>query len=250
MKKIFISLALCSAIGFTAFAAGDTHTHWGYTGHGGPEKWGELSKDFATCKAGKNQSPINITSSIEAKLEPLAFNYNAKAKEILNNGHTIQVNMEAGSFVTLEGKEYELKQFHFHTPSENQINGKSFALEAHFVHADKNKNLTVIGVMFEEGEENKALAKIWSAMPKKPNEKKASNVSAEETTALMPKEKSYYRFNGSLTTPPCTEGVRWVVLKEPLMISKAQVEEFLNVMHHANNRPIQPINARPLLKAN
>lgn len=221
--------------------------HWGYTGHGSPEKWAELSPDNKMCGIGKNQSPINITTSLDADIEPLKLSYAKSSKEILNNGHTIQVNMEAGDTLSVDGISFELKQFHFHTPSENHIDGKSFPLEAHFVHLDKKGNIAVLALMFEEGKENKQLAKVWAKMPKDANEKSQLKL-AYIASSLLPDDKEYYRFNGSLTTPPCTEGVRWMALKTPVTISKAQVEQFLEIMHHPNNRPIQTTNARVIVK--
>ncbi len=196
---------------------------------------------------GKNQSPINITTSLDAKLDAIAPSYTTASNAIVNNGHTIQVNVDGGSTLTVDGMTFELKQFHFHTPSENHIEGKSFPLEAHFVHLDKEGNIAVLALMFEEGEENKALAKVWEKMPKEAHEKSAL-VLSDISKALLPENKEYYRFNGSLTTPPCSEGVRWLVLKTPVSISKAQVEAFAHTMHHPNNRPIQATNARLIVK--
>jgi carbonic anhydrase len=194
-----------------------------------------------------NQSPINLTNYIEADLPAIKFDYKAGGNEVVNNGHTIQVNYASGSTITVDGQEFELKQFHFHTPSENNIDGKSYPLEAHLVHADKDKNLAVIGVMFEKGEENSALAQAWKKMPEKGGEKESlsENVAAE---GILPTDRDYYRFNGSLTTPPCSEGVRWLVMKNPITVSEEQIEKFAHVMHHPNNRPIQKVNARPVLK--
>lgn len=243
MKKTVsaISLILASSI---CLASGDIH--WTYSGNEGPEHWGELSDKFALCSTGKNQSPINISGLIEAELQPISFSYSAASKDILNNGHTIQVNYNAGSNITVDGIDFELKQFHFHAPSENLIDGKSYPMEAHLVHADKDGNLAVIGVMFVEGKENKVLAEAWEKMPKKANDKQTlTGIAAID---LLPKNHDYYRFNGSLTTPPCSEGVRWLVMKNAVSASKAQIETFTNVMHHANNRPVQATNARPVLK--
>ncbi|HEY9053066.1 MAG TPA: carbonic anhydrase family protein [Gammaproteobacteria bacterium] len=243
MKKlvVIISLVLTSGI---CQASGDIH--WTYSGNEGPEHWGELSDKFTICSTGKNQSPIDISGLIEADLQPISFSYSNASKDILNNGHTIQVNYNAGSEITVDGINFELKQFHFHAPSENLIDGKSYPLEAHLVHADKDGNLAVIGVMFIEGKENKVLAKAWAKMPKNANDKQTLiGVAAND---LLPKNHDYYRFNGSLTTPPCSEGVRWLVMKNAVTASKSQIETFTNVMHHANNRPVQATNARPVLK--
>lgn len=243
MIKKTIALAGLLAVG-VAYAASDVK--WGYTGENGAENWAKLTPEFAACN-GKNQSPINLEGFIEAELKPIEFNYQAAGNEILNNGHTIQVNYADGSSIKVDGVEFALKQFHFHAPSENHIRGKSYPLEVHFVHADKDGNLAVVAVMFEAGEENAALAQAWAAMPTEAGAKTALKdvISAE---ALLPESRDYYRFNGSLTTPPCSEGVRWLVMKNSVQASQAQIDAFSKAVGHANNRPIQAINARPVLQ--
>jgi carbonic anhydrase len=221
-------------------------THWGYSGAEGPEHWAKLSPEFSAC-SGKNQSPIDLSGFVEAYLDPIRFAYQAGGAEILNNGHTVQVNYAPGSTIELNGHTFELKQFHFHTPSENHVNGKSFPMEAHLVHADADGNYAVVAVVFEEGAPNEALESAWARMPEKVGDKNpiSDPVSAD---LLLPQGHQYYRFNGSLTTPPCTEGVWWLVLKDPVSASKEQIERFSQVMGHPNNRPIQPVNARPVLE--
>lgn len=220
---------------------------WSYSGQSGPSHWGKLSSEYALCGMGKNQSPIDLASLIEAELPPVEFNYSSNAKEILNNGHSIQANYATGSSMSIDGQEFFLLQFHFHSPSENQIEGKSFPMEGHLVHADGNDNLAVVAVMFEEGETNRAIAELWEQMPDTAGdqEKLSSPINAQ---ALLPESKDYYYFNGSLTTPPCTEGVTWIVMKQPVPISKDQIEAFTRVIGHPNNRPVQPVNARLILK--
>jgi carbonic anhydrase len=220
---------------------------WGYAGESGPSHWGELSSEYALCATGKNQSPINLTDLIEAELPTIEFNYSSDAKEILNNGHSIQVNYADGSSISVNDHEFSLVQFHFHAPSENQIDGKSFPMEGHLVHADAGKNLAVVAVMFELGEANSAIVDLWEQMPDSAGdtEQLSSSINAE---ALLPKSKDYYHFNGSLTTPPCTEGVTWIVMKQPVTVSKKQVDAFVRVVGHPNNRPVQPVNARFILK--
>ena len=220
--------------------------HWSYSGEGAPENWGSIDPRFATCANGVNQSPIDLTGFTESELPAIDFNYNLTSSDILNNGHAIQANVKNGSSITVDGKIFELKQFHFHNPSENNINGKSFPLEAHFVHASKAGELAVVAVMFEEGKENKALAELWAKMPQNVGDK--NPIDAKNLEALLPKERDYYRFNGSLTTPPCTEGVRWLVMKDAITLSDTQIETFKKVMHHHNNRPIQATNARAILQ--
>ncbi len=244
MKKNLLCAAMLLA-SCSAFAA-EQHPHWGYSGDNGPNNWAKLTPEFGAC-AGKNQTPVNLSGFVKADLKPLKFSYKTGGSQILNNGHTVQVVYDAGSNVVIDGVEYMLKQFHFHAPSENQIKGESFPLEGHFVHADKDGNLAVVTVMFKEGHENAALKDLWAHMPAKEGDKIALSP-AFDAAKLFPKNHEYYRFSGSLTTPPCTEGVRWIVLKKPVFVSKAQIDALRKVMGHDNNRPLQPINAREILE--
>jgi len=246
LSKIIIgTLFVASAM----FASEDAN-HWGYTGHNTPEKWGDMDTKNVMCKLGHNQSPINIEKDIEIdskNLAPIAFNYVSGSSNVVDNGHTVQVNIKDGSSIKIDGKVFELKQFHFHTPSENEIDSKHFPLEAHFVHMAKDGSLAVVAVLFEDGKENPLLHKVWAKMPHEAGKKSSISLTSKEINAFLPKDKSYYRFDGSLTTPPCSEGVRWFVLKSYDTVSKGQVEQFLHVMHHPNNRPIQNIGARKVL---
>jgi len=244
MMKIFLMSALLL---LTQIAIANEQSQWGYDNKNGPTHWGEINTKYTLCKNGKNQSPINITHLTKAPHDKLSMNYQSKVVEILNNGHTIQFNVESGSRIKIDNETFDLTQFHFHSPSENTINGKRFPLEGHFVHTDKKENLAVLSVMFEDGKNNPIVEKLWKKMPSKVGSHIPLN---DNITAfnLMPKNKDYYRFNGSLTTPPCSEGVRWYVLKNPLTISTQQIEKFHSAMHHANNRPIQKLNARLVLE--
>ena len=235
----------------TVLATGPTGTvlaqHWGYEGEAGPQNWGKLDVKFAACASGKNQSPIDLKGFVQADMKPLKLDYKASAADIVNNGHTVQINYTPGSILSVDGIAFELKQFHFHSPSENKINGKQFPLESHLVHADKDGNLAVVAVMFQEGAANTLLGKLWEKMPNKAGEKSALPTGLS-VSQLLPKERDYYRFNGSLTTPPCSEGVRWFVIKKPVTASNAQIEQFSKAIGFANNRPIQSTNARSVLQ--
>ncbi|MGR2738015.1 carbonic anhydrase [Billgrantia sp. Q4P2] len=243
MKRTAIVVAMSLLSGFAY--AGDGHS-WSYSGDTGPENWAQLTPEYGAC-AGSNQSPIDLTGFIDAELEPIELHYENGGAEILNNGHTVQINVHPGDTITVDGIEFELKQFHFHVPSENLIHGESFPMEGHLVHADKDGDLAVVAVMVTEGEANEALATAWAQMPKEGETLAlASDISPLD---ILPTDLDYYRFNGSLTTPPCTEGVRWLVLKQPITASKAQIDQFLAAIdHHHNNRPVQPVNARPVLQ--
>ncbi|MDP2070911.1 carbonic anhydrase [Methylotenera sp.] len=221
--------------------------HWTYAGKDGPASWGKLSPEFVTCDVGRNQSPINIEETARASLKPLKAIQKFAAKDIVNNGHTVQINFKEGNMLALDNAAFQMKQVHFHSPSENTIRGKSFPLEAHFVHADSKGNLAVIGVMYTEGKANAALAKLWEQLPNEagePIELKNRVIPSD----LIPENRGYYRFSGSLTTPPCSEGVRWLLIKTPLTASKEQIEAFKRAVNHDNNRPVQPLNGRLIVE--
>lgn len=220
---------------------------WGYEGAGAPGNWGRLSPEFSACGVGRNQSPVNLTGAIRAQLEPLSPAYRAGGRDIVNNGHTIQIGFAPGSQLIFNGEPFELKQLHFHAPSENHIDGQSYALENHLVHADKDGNLLVLAILYEEGPENAGLSAFWDQSPQEIGDKTVLDVPVN-AASLLPGKLDYYRFNGSLTTPPCSEGVYWLVLKQPLTASPEQVGAFSALMGGPNNRPLQPVNARPVLQ--
>lgn len=249
-KPLLSTLALTMVLASSAPVLADEHghsAHWDYVGQEGPEHWGDLDPNFDLCKRGKNQAPVDLKHFVDSQLPPIGFHYRPGGHDEVNNGHTIQVDYGAGSTITVDGRDYELKQFHFHTPSENHIAGKEFPMEVHLVHADKDGNLAVIAVMIEDGAENRTLASAWSVMPDHANTSVhlAAEVSAED---LLPTNRDYYRFSGSLTTPPCSEGVLWMVMKHPITASADQITKFAHVMGHPNNRPIQELNARLIVE--
>jgi carbonic anhydrase len=238
MKKLAIAIAIAIAIAMASLFNGVQASEWGYEGHHGPEHWGAVSK---ICEEGVNQSPINLTTVVNADLEPLDIGYTGKVTALKNNGHTLQATIEGANTLTVDGTSFELKQFHFHTPSENAINNQSYPLEGHFVHADNNGHLAVVAVMFDMGEQNAQLAKLMTTLPT--SGEMVSLAEPFDVKEMLPSYRSYYRFNGSLTTPPCSEGVRWFVLKETKALSAEQEQSLSGVMGH-NNRPLQAVNAR------
>ncbi len=246
MKKSVLALTAGMILTTGTVLAGGG-SHWGYTGSQGPEHWGDLDKAYAVCKSGVNQSPVNLTGLVEAELPAIAFSYGATATEVINNGHTIQANFAKGSSIKVDGMDFQLLQCHFHSPSENTIEGESFPMEGHCVHATTEGELAVVAIMYKLGAASPAIAALWEKMPEKAGEKNTLSAKVNGID-IMPKNKDYYRFNGSLTTPPCTEGVRWLVLKENATISRQQLDRFVKVMHHPNNRPVQPVNARLIVK--
>jgi carbonic anhydrase len=217
--------------------------HWSYAEKelGKPENWGKIKGEFAACRSGKYQSPINIKLAEKADLDDLHMRYKSTPLKILNNGHTVQVNYQDGSTMQVGKKVYNLLQFHFHTPSENHIDGEQFDMELHFVHKSNEGDLGVLGVMIKEGRHNAEAEKIWSRMPMQQKDEVTYGDVMINGAALLPASKVYYRFMGSLTTPPCTEGVNWHVLKQPIEFSRAQIDKF---------RQAFPVNARPVQEAN
>lgn len=223
-----------------------TDLDWGYTDRQAPEHWTNINEKYHAC-SGVNQSPINIDQTINAQLTPLKFNYKSTAKDISNSHHTVLVNFNEGSSLTLDNKQFELKQFHLHTPSENTIQGKSYPVEMHLVHASADGELAVVAIMFEQGKENKNLARLWKELPKQEN-KPIALKQQYKANSFLPKNLNYYRYNGSLTTPPCSEGVRWIVLKEIQPISAQQLQQLSEYITHPNNRPVQAKNARLVME--
>jgi carbonic anhydrase len=246
MKKILRHAVLaCAAL--AASPAVMAQTHWSYDGETGPANWGKLDPQFVMCAIGRNQSPIDLSGFTEADLKPMKMNYKAAASQIVNNGHTLQIDYAPGSTLVVDGREFELKQFHFHAPSENTLNGKHFPMEGHLVHADKDGNLAVVAVMFSQGADNPLLGKLWQHVPANKGDKQALPAGLN-ASALLPTARDHYAFNGSLTTPPCSEGVRWLVIKQPASASMAQIERFSGTVGEDNNRPVQPLNARSVLR--
>jgi carbonic anhydrase len=217
--------------------------HWGYGKEHGPSQWSELKPEFETCSAGKRQSPINIAAAEKADLPAIDFKYQASPLRIVNNGHTIQVNLSPGSTIAISDHSYALLQFHFHTPSEEAIRGKHHALVAHFVHKDTEGKLAVVAVLFDVGKSNAALAPVLAKMPREEGPERTFEGTSLDPAKLLPSKRGYYEFEGSLTTPPCSEGVRWFVLKQPVTLAKEQLDTFRK-LYPANARPTQPLNGR------
>ena len=221
---------------------------WAYTGPNGPPKWAKLDKSFAICGTGTLQSPIDIPDAHARKgdLPPLLFNYKPTPLNVIDDGHTIQVNVASDSWVSIEGKRYQLVEFHFHKPSEMKINGKGQEMEVQLVHKDKDGKLAVVSVLLDQGNENALIKTLWSNLP--PTKEKENVVAGVQINpfGLLPQNKEYYAFKGSLTTPPCTENISWYVLKTPGQISADQVARFARI-YPANARPVQPLNDRDIL---
>lgn len=222
--------------------------HWDYEGPTGPKAWGDLDPSTAVCRQGGAQSPIDLADGLRVPSLPgLQLTYGSSKIKLTNNGHTIQVNVDKGSALTIDGKRFDLLQFHFHTPSEHTLDGRTFPLELHLVHQAADKNLAVIGVLLAEGQPNMPLTKFWERLPRNAGE--FDTGLTMDLKELLPRNvDDYLTYSGSLTTPPCTESVRWIVLKRSLEVSKAQISAF-RAIFPMNARPTQPIGARLVLSS-
>ncbi len=248
LKRKFLSIAFAlSAIALSGCSTtGHDHHHaWGYDGNIGAAHWGDLKPEYAACKLGKKQSPIDLTGAKTAKLSKIKFNYKKSPLKIIDNGHTIQANYASGSAITVKGKTYNLIQVHFHQPSEEKVDGKAYPMDAHLVHKSADGKLAVVGVLMKEGKENTFLKTLWSNIPQEKDKEVAVSDVTINLAQFLPKNKHYYSFTGSLTTPPCSEDVTWMVLKTPVEMSKEQIATFGK--YYSNNaRPVQPLNDRVL----
>jgi methyl-accepting chemotaxis protein len=221
--------------------------HWAYTGNEGPANWGNLSPEYATCKSGTAQSPIDISKTTSANLKDLEFDYRDTPLKVLNNGHAIQVNYTSDSFMRVGSNVYKVLQLHFHSPSENTFRGNPYAMEMHIVHKNAQGQLGVVGVFMKEGQSNPIIRKIWDSMPTRANMENAAEGSINAAD-LLPSNGSYYHWSGSLTTPPCSEGVMWYMMQNPIEVSRVQVDKFLAVIG-PDARPTQPLYGRTPIKA-
>ncbi|MBI3283346.1 MAG: carbonic anhydrase family protein [Burkholderiales bacterium] len=222
--------------------------HWSYQGEGGPLNWAKLNPANAKCDSGERQSPIDIRDGIRVDLEPIAFDYKPSRFNVIDNGHTIQVNIGAGNYISVLGHNYELVQFHFHKPSEERVNGKSFEMVAHLVHKDADGRLAVVAVLLERGKAHSLVQAVWNNLPLEKNEA-VQPLTALDMNQILPVKRDYYTYMGSLTTPPCSEGVLWLVMKEPVEISADQLAIFSR-LYPMNARPLQKISGRLIKESN
>ena len=236
-------------------APGQEDPHWDYGSHGGPASWGKLSPKFSACGDGKSQSPIDIDRTVKADLPALKAEFKpAQLKivhhehmaDVINTGHSIQVNYTEGDTLQIGDAQFELLQYHFHSPSEHTVSRKRFPMEMHLVHQSADKKLAVVGVFIEEGEQNAAFDPVWANLPTQ----KSVETHLEHLTVnvddLLPKNRSTYRYDGSLTTPPCSEGVRWMLFTTTIQLSAKQIGAFRDILK-GNSRPVQALNGRAVV---
>ena len=226
-------------------APGAAHVHWAYLGEGGPSQWAALKPEFATCGLGTRQSPIDIRGGIRVDLEPIRFNYHPSAFSVIDNGHTVQANIAGNNSIEVGGRRYDLLQFHFHRPSEERVNGRQYDMVIHLVHKDPEGRLAVVALLLEQGRAQPAIQMVWNSLPLEKNQENPAPTPLD-LNLLLPEDRRYYTYMGSLTTPPCSEGVLWLVMKQPVPIAADQVSIFAR-LYPMNARPIQP-NAGRLIK--
>lgn len=217
---------------------------WGYDGADGPARWGALSPSYHLARDGRAQSPIDLCGAVPADLAPLRFDYRPVSVRLVYNGHSVQENEDGASHLVVGDDAYELKQFHFHSPSEHTVDGRLFEMEVHFVHEGVGGEVAVVSVLVERGAHNAAFDAMWRALPDRDHPEGRSDelIAVGE---LLPAAHGYYAYRGSFTTPPCTEGVRWFVMRQPIELAPAQLAEFRRVIY-GNNRPVQPQNGRAI----
>jgi carbonic anhydrase len=242
----------------TAYAHASTAgrpVHWGYEKADGPSRWADLSPAYHSCRTGRAQSPVDLRNATAGDANPFRIEYEAaglriahheQALDLLDNGHTIQITLDHGSTIFESGESFDLVQYHFHAPSEHTVEGRAYAMELHFVHKSEKGELAVIGVLIDEGSHNPAFDSIWNNFPSRPGESlHLENVSVD-IEKLLPESDGYFRYRGSLTTPPCSEGVHWFVCDEPIELSKSQIGAFRRIVGH-NARPPQPLHGRKVV---
>lgn len=219
--------------------------HWAYSGDSGPAHWGELSSEYAACGSGREQSPIDIPADVAAAADPLSVEYLGVDEQVQNNGHSLQATSPEHNTIMRGGAVYALQQMHFHAPAEHLTDGRQAAVEFHFVHEDTLGNRLVVALMGVAGESNAA----WDGFIDAASEPEGESVLERvDWGALLPADMAHYSYEGSLTTPPCTEGVRWVVLTAPVVLGQAQIDR-LGSAYHDNNRPVQSLGGRTLTRS-
>lgn len=222
--------------------------HWDYQGSGGPERWGRMKPEFAKCSSGTRQSPIDIRDGIKVELDAVLFDYKPSAFKVVDNGHTIQVNVAPGNSIEVMGQRFELVQFHFHRPSEERIDGKAFDMVAHLVHKNLEGRLAVVAVLLEKGSAQPVVQSVWNNLPLEKGDEIAARLPID-LNRLLPTERGYFTYMGSLTTPPCSEGVLWMVMKQPVPISGEQIDIFAR-LYPMNARPVQSASGRLIKESN
>jgi len=232
-------------LGFAAAGEGADKGAWSYSGANGPPKWAKLDKEYALCGTGELQAPIDIVDAKVRKgdLPPILFNYKPSPLSIIDDGHTIRVDIAPGSRISVEGGVYDLTAIEFHKPGEVKVDGKAHEMSAHLFHKNKDGRIAIVAVPLEQGKENEVVKTLWSHLPVTKGKEVVIDSVKINPVGLLPAKKDYYMFAGSLTTPPCSENVKWMVLMQPVQISGEQIRQFAK-LYPMNARPAQALNDR------
>jgi carbonic anhydrase len=226
-------------------SSGGRPPHWDYLGVEGPQHWGMLTEEYRACETGNRQSPVNISMVHHGQgHDKLVFHYETSEIHELNNGHTIQVSHLSGCRVDLNQREYQLRQFHFHAPSEHHVEGNAYPMELHLVHQDDQGHVLVVSALMEATSDHSVLGNLWDWLPHQIG-KEVSVPLQVHLMDILPKNTHHFSYSGSLTTPPCTEGVQWIVLQEPISVSQQDVDRFVKIIGY-NARPVQPLGQREI----
>jgi carbonic anhydrase len=215
---------------------------WSYEGASGPDKWGQLKPEFSQCTNGTRQSPIDIRDGISVQLDPVQFDYKSSSFGVIDTGRTVQVNVAPGNTIEVMGRKYELVRFDFQRPSEERIDGRQFDMGVHLVHKDAQGRTAVVAVLLDRGAEQPVIQSVWNNLPLEQGEELAAKAGID-LTQLLPSDRRYFTYMGSMTTPPCKEGVLWMVMKSPVAISSEQLAVFSR-LYKMNARPIQSASGR------
>ena len=251
MRNVILTLVICCGVLLTTKSAAQEHNpehHWDYGSTLGPGHWGELNPEFRPCSTGHRQSPIDIRDTTKVDLPKVVFEYKPSPLRIVDNGHTIMINYAPGSYLVVGNQRYQLKQFHFHRPSEEKINGMGFDMSIHLVHDDGNGKLAVVAILLQAGHDNALIQELWKHLPKDKAKEQVLDGVQIDLSLILPEDRSYYTFAGSLTTPPCSENVSWIVLKHPTTISPSEIEQFSH-FYRNDARPTQPLYGRSILES-
>lgn len=223
-------------------------THWSYEGDSGPANWSKINVDWAKCGNGSRQSPIDIRDGMKVELEQISFDYHPSSFNVVDNGHTVQVGVSGGNYITVQNRMFELQQFHFHRPSEERINGKAFEMVVHLVHRDAEGRQAVLALLLERGAPQATIQTVWNNLPLEKFETMQPSILLDPAE-MLPARRDYYTYMGSMTEPPCSEGVLWMVMKQPVQASPAQMALFSR-LYPLNARPVQPANGRIIKESN
>ncbi len=230
--------------------AGDAHSapNWSYVGDGGPQRWADLKPEFTLCGSGTRQSPIDIRDGISVELEPVKFDYRPSGFSVIDNGHTVQADLGPGNSIEVMGRRFELVQFHFHRPSEESVNGRRYDMSVHLVHKDLEGRIAVVAVLLERGGAQPVVQQVWNNLPLEKHQSLPASAPLNPD-ALLPQDRRYFTYMGSLTTPPCNEGVLWMVMQQPVPVSPQQVDIFAR-LYPMNARPPQQVAGRLIKQSN